>query len=59
VDTPKGTLRDMSRPRRNSIRIATKKERTLNLVFGKRFSRKVLRALRFSINELVSGGRLV
>jgi hypothetical protein len=26
VDTLKGTLRDMSRPRRNSIRIATKKE---------------------------------
>src|SRR6201988_767070 len=26
VDMPKGTLRDMSRPRRNTIRIATKKE---------------------------------
>src|SRR6266542_540076 len=25
VDTPKGTLRDMSRPRRSAIRIATKK----------------------------------
>src|SRR5262249_19795276 len=53
VDTPKGTLRDMSRPRRNSIRIGTTKEssavikkvtkpakadRTLKLFFGKRFS---------------------
>src|SRR5262245_1301713 len=59
VDTPKGTLRDMSRPGRNTIRIATKTEssavikkdtkpakagRTLELVFGKRFTRKVRRA---------------
>jgi hypothetical protein len=50
VDTPTGTLRDMSRPRRNTIRIATKKEssavirkvtkpakagRILKLIFGK------------------------
>jgi hypothetical protein len=68
--TPKGTLRDMSKPRRNTIRIATKKEssavsrkvtkrakaeRTLRIVFVKRFSRKPLRALSLVLTLLGPG----